>query len=118
MTSAGRIQALETLKHNNLGLFFRDVRELDLSPYDLVIFDYEPVISHAAKRQHIPVTGIGHQYAFRYDIPKSGANPAVNAIMKSYAPVANPVGLHWHHFNYPILPPILDITLPANRQHN
>ena len=113
VTSAGRIQALETLKHNNLRLFFRDVRELDLSPYDLVISDYEPVISHAAKRQKVPVTGIGHQYAFRYDIPRSGANPVVNYIMKSYAPVTKPVGLHWHHFNFPILPPILDITLPA-----
>jgi len=113
ITSAGKINAWQTLRHNKLKTFFTDVKELDLSSYDLVISDYEPVISHAARRRKIPLTGIGHQYAFSFDIPKSGANPAVNFIMKAYAPVTQPVGLHWHHFNYPILPPILDIDLPA-----
>lgn len=112
IASAGKISALQTLKKNNLWQFYQDVRNLDLSSYDMVISDFEPVISHAARKQNIPLTGIGHQYAFKYPIPKSGANPLVNFIMNSYAPVSNPVGLHWHHFNAPILPPILDIELP------
>ncbi|MDT8399625.1 MAG: glycosyltransferase family protein [Pseudomonadales bacterium] len=113
VVKAGKVQLLGTLKKNNFLQFRRDVDNLDLRPYDLVISDYEPVLSHAARKRGIAVTGISHQYAFCFDIPMQGANPLVRTIMKHYAPVTLPVGLHWHHFNVPVLPPILDIVVPA-----
>jgi uncharacterized protein (TIGR00661 family) len=108
----GRIQVLDTLRGNNLVTFLRDVAALDLRPYDLVICDYEPVIAHAARKRGVPVTGIGHQYAFSHAVPLRGANPLVKAIMRGFAPVTTGVGLHWHHFGFPILPPIIDIHIP------
>jgi uncharacterized protein (TIGR00661 family) len=36
-------------------------------------------------------------------------------VIKNFAPVNYPVGLHWHHFNRPILPPI--VPLDMNRSH-
>lgn len=113
VTGNGRVQLLPTLMKNNLFRFFDDVRNLDLTPYDLVISDYEPVISHAARKRGVPVTGIGHQYAFEHRIPMDGTNPLVNTIMKVFAPVNLGIGLHWHHFDAPILPPIIDLELPA-----
>lgn len=56
--------------------------------------------------------GIGHQYAFNYDIPKTGSDPIANMVMKNFAPVDVGVGLHWHHFNQPILPPIIETYKP------
>lgn len=109
----GKVDLLGTLRKNNLVQFYKDINSLELTPYDLVISDYEPVISHAARKRGIPVTGIGHQYAFNYDIPKHGANIITNNIMEKFAPADIAVGLHWHHFNSPILPPILDIEIPA-----
>ena len=108
----GRVKILPTLMKNNLVRFRRDVNELDLSPYDVIISDYEPVISHAARKRGIPVTGIGHQYAFSHPIPMEGTNPVVNTIMRTFAPVTKGIGLHWHHFDSPILPPIIDLKLP------
>lgn len=112
VTRNGKVQLLSTLAKNNVLRFLGDVRSLDLSPYDLVISDYEPVISHAARRRGIPVTGIGHQYAFEHAIPMAGTNPVVNAIMRGFAPADIGIGLHWHHFDAPILPPIIDLELP------
>ncbi|MFZ9583377.1 MAG: MJ1255/VC2487 family glycosyltransferase [Pseudohongiellaceae bacterium] len=113
VTRNGGIHVLDTLRKNSLRRFLRDVRELDLRGYDLVISDYEPVISHAARRKRIPVTGIGHQYAFCHRIPTRGENPIVKTIMQLFAPADTAIGLHWHHFGNPILPPIIDMVIPA-----
>lgn len=113
VVKAGKINVVETLMNFNFSSFRQDVNELDLKPYDLIISDFEPVISHAAKKQNLPVVGIGHQYAFNYDIPTKGANFISKSIMQRFAPVTLGVGLHWHHFGYPILPPIIDLVIPA-----
>jgi uncharacterized protein (TIGR00661 family) len=66
------------------------------------------VTAWAAKTQGIPVLGIGHQYAFRHKIPREGSDPLAEMVMKPYVPVDFSVGLHWHHFGQPVLPPIFE----------
>ena len=61
--------------------FIQDVNALDLSRYDMVITDFEPVSAWAARMQNKPCIGIGHQYAFQYAIPVAGNNPATSLIM-------------------------------------
>jgi len=108
-TRSGRIQYIKTAFRNNLWHFIRDIRDLDLSGYDLVISDFEPVTAWAAKLQGIKnVLGIGHQYAFGYDIPKTGADFFGNQVLRYFAPVTLGLGVHWHHFHHPILPPIFE----------
>lgn len=107
----GKINILETFKKLNLYKFWQDINTLDLTPYDLIISDYEPVIAHAARKRGVRVVGIGHQYAFNHSIPMPGANPIEKALMKNFAPATTAIGLHWHHFGFPILPPILDRDL-------
>lgn len=91
--------------------FMRDVRALDLTPYDLVISDFEPVTAWAAKLSNKTCMGIGHQYAFSSAIPRRGDTVASAVVMKYFAPVDIPIGLHWHHFDADILPPIIDTQL-------
>lgn len=109
----GRVRMLPTLRSNNVLRFYRDFSTLDLKPYDLVITDYEPVLAHAARKRGVPIIGIGHQYAFNFDVPTRGGNPLVKAVMRNFAPVTTAIGLHWHHFGFPILPPIIDLQIPA-----
>jgi uncharacterized protein (TIGR00661 family) len=109
----GRINVFKTLRKNNLLQFNHDINTLPLADYDLIISDFEPVISHAARKHGLPVLGIGHQYAFNHKIPLRGVNPVVMGIMQKFAPVTQPVGMHWHHFGFPILPPIVDIVIPS-----
>ena len=109
----GRVQVMRTAMHLDLPQFYRDIFALDLRGVDLVLSDYEPVTARAAKLRGIPSMGVGHQYAFRHPIPRVRAFSPDSIVMRSFAPVAIPVGLHWHHFGCPVLPPIIPQMQPA-----
>jgi len=118
-TDQGQVNYIKTLLQSRPIRFIKDVKRLDLSAYDLVISDFEPVTAWAAKMQNKRVLGIGHQYAFNHKIPRTGSDPLANGVMKYFAPADIGIGLHWHHFNQPILPPIIETPeLPKTRQQN
>ena len=103
----GKLDLYATFRQANLLRLYRDIKQLDTRGYDLVITDYEPIVAWAAKRQGIPCLGFGHQYAFKYDIPRYKRNPLAQWIMANFAPAATQLGAHWHHFGHPILPPLM-----------
>ncbi|MDO9269953.1 MAG: glycosyltransferase family protein [Methylobacter sp.] len=107
-TEHGKVNYLKTARDAKPITFIKDVRALDLSGFDLVISDFEPVTAWAAKNQKKKVLGIGHQYAFNHKIPREGSDPIADQVMKYFAPADVGVGLHWHHFGQAILPPIID----------
>jgi len=106
-TRRGRLRMLRTLVGLNLVKFYGDIKRFDAGGYDLVVTDYEPITARVARKQGIPSIGFGHQYAFLYKVPISGGNWISRWVLKNFAPVDLPLGLHWHHFHQPILPPIL-----------
>ncbi|MEZ8101971.1 MJ1255/VC2487 family glycosyltransferase [Vibrio bivalvicida] len=106
-TDKGQINYFKTCMSNSLWQFWRDVRELDLSHYDLVLNDFEPVSAWAAKRQGIPSISISHQNAFRYSVPHKGASWLDKQVIEYFAPADHLIALHWYHFDQPILPPII-----------
>ena len=83
------------------------MRQLDLKAYDLVVSDFEPVAAWAARKQHIPCLALGHQYAFDYAVPKESDNLLSRLVFKFYAPADKKIGFHWHHFGFPLLPPLI-----------
>ncbi|MFZ2406137.1 MAG: MJ1255/VC2487 family glycosyltransferase [Methylobacter sp.] len=107
-TEKGQVSYLKTALEAKPITFIKDMKSLDLNGYDLVISDFEPVTAWAAKSQKKPVLGIGHQYAFNHKIPREGSDPIADQVMRYFAPADKGVGLHWHHFGQPILPPIID----------
>lgn len=118
-TNKGQVSYLKTALEAQPISFMRDIKALDLSGYDLVISDFEPVTAWAARRQKKQVIGIGHQYAFRHNIPREGSDPIANQVMNYFAPADIGVGLHWHHFGQPILPPIIEThPVPESVQAN
>lgn len=106
-TRNGAINYLSTIKNLSLLKFARDVINFDTRSYDLVITDFEPVSSMIARKNRLPSIGIGHQYAFLHDIPMDRSNPVSLFIIEKFAPADFSIGLHWHHFNQPIVPPIV-----------
>lgn len=106
----GRVRPLATLMNNRPSQFLKEVRTLDLTGYDLVITDFEPVTAWAAWRHKVRSLGIGHQYAFHHGIPQHHGGPVQHAIIKYFAPAQQSIGLHWHHFEQPILPPIAPVA--------
>lgn len=107
-TEHGKVRYLKTALTSNMLQLYRDIKHLNVEGYDFIINDFEPVSAWAAKRAGKPVIGISHQNAFFYDIPKADDNIFVSWFMRNFAPVNQPIGLHWHHFNQPILPPLVE----------
>lgn len=107
ITRNGRVDNLATLRENRIGRFFRDVKKLDVSEYDLLINDFEPVTAWAAKRAKVPSISISHQACFAYPVPKSGDTFINAAILKYFAPTQVQLGVHWYHFDQPIVPPFV-----------
>jgi len=107
-TQSGRILYLKTALQANIGQLIQDTKKVNVEGYDFIINDFEPVSAWAAKRAGKKVIGISHQNAFLHNIPKKGGNPFVSWFMRNFAPVSQPIGLHWHHFNQPILPPLVE----------
>ncbi|HAD10497.1 MAG TPA: glycosyltransferase [Porticoccaceae bacterium] len=109
VVEAGRAKSLKTLYQARPLTFLREVRSLDVSDYDLVLTDFEPVTAWAGKQSKVPVLGLGHQYAFLYPIPQHYGGLHHRLIMKYFAPADCSLGFHWYHFDAPILPPMAPI---------
>lgn len=106
VTHRGTVMPLASFKNTNFRQLYRDIRALDLSKYDLILTDFEPISAWAGRAQHKKTIAIGHQYAFKHDIPKAGDGLIARFFMQHFAPAEITLGLHWHHFDQLILPPI------------
>ena len=115
VTYKGRMNYIETMFQLDLARLMSDVLTLDTSGIDLIITDFEPITSMAARIRNIPSVGFGHQYAFRYDIPLSKGSIFEKYTLLNFAPALYNAGLHWDHFNQPIFPPVIPATLYAQR---
>lgn len=106
-TKNGKINIRESAKKIRAFRLLKDLNKLDLSEYDCIISDFEPITSWAAHKQGRNCLGISNQAICHYFKPKE-YNLMANVIMRYYAPATTPIGLHWHHFGYPLVPPMID----------
>ncbi|MDF7670789.1 glycosyltransferase family protein [Orbaceae bacterium ESL0721] len=116
-TLNGKINLRKTIQRIRAFRLIKDVHDLDLSEYDCIISDFEPVSAWAAHNQHRNCLGISNQVVSQYLKPKEYGLIA-NVIMKYYAPVTCPIGLHWFHFGHKLLPPMIDPLESAKQQED
>ncbi len=105
--SHGRVSNIKTLLQLNPCQLMKEVKQLDLSDYDLVINDFEPISAWAAKKQGVASISVSHQNAFRYAVPKKGDSWLDRNLIEHFAPADFYLALHWYHYQQPILPPII-----------
>ncbi len=119
ITKNGKVDRWATVKKAKIKQLIKDVNAFDTSGYDLLINDFEPVTAWAAKRQKLPSISISHQAAFAFNVPKSGHTIADSLLMKIFAPTDHLLGVHWHHFDQPIIPPFVveEPVIGARRGH-
>ncbi|PMH39845.1 glycosyltransferase [Vibrio sp. 10N.286.49.B3] len=103
----GQVNYVKSALNNNPLQLMKEIKQLDLSQYDLVLNDFEPISAWAAKQQKVPCISISHQNAFRHDVPKKEMNWLDHQLIKNFAPADYYVALHWYHFSQSILPPII-----------
>lgn len=104
----GAVSRSKTLLHARPLTFLNDVNELNLSGYDLVLNDFEPVTAWAARRQGVPSFSISHQAAFSYPVPTAGQSMLDRLVLKHFAPTDKQLGVHWYHFGHTIMPPFIE----------
>lgn len=115
VTSHGKVRPVRSLFHNSILRMYRDVASFDARGFDVVVCDFEPVTARVAKKRGIPSIGVGHQYAFVFDVPVANNDIAAYYVLRNMARTDYPLGLHWHHFGHPILPPIVPDYLELHR---
>jgi uncharacterized protein (TIGR00661 family) len=107
VTRNGAVDRFKTVRSAKLLEFVRDVKQLDLSTYDLVLNDFEPISAWAAKIQNIPSLSISHQAAFTYAVPTEAQGLVDKWLTHHFAPTQYALGVHWYHFNQAIIPPFV-----------
>jgi len=105
----GKVHYLKTAQKARLVRLIKDIRNLDVSNYDLIINDFEPVSAWAAKRANIPVINISHQAVFTFDrVPSKDLSWLNRQIINYFAPADLSLGVHWYHFGHTIIPPFIE----------
>lgn len=105
----GGIDYFNTIKHARPNRFLSDMYELPVENYDIIISDFEPVSAWACKLKKKPHISLSHQASFISEkMPRpEKVNNVVEFLIRWYAPVSIPIGLHFERYDDFILTPII-----------
>lgn len=101
----------------------KEINELPVEKYDLVINDFEYITGAACAKKKIPSVQLGHQASFQSKLtPRPAARNAIGEwILKNYAKATHHIGLHFDQYDNDILPPVIkeDIlhATPVDKGH-
>ena len=112
-TSHGQVKNFETVQQAHLVQLYKDIQQLDISEYDLIINDFEPITAWAGRLakqgKKVPVINISHQASFvHHNVPVKGMSWIDRQLVKYFAPADINLGVHWYHFGESILPPFIE----------
>jgi len=104
----GGVHHWETFKTMNLPRFVKDMRQIPLKDYNLIINDFEPVTAWACKMQGLESVGLSHQASFQSQkVPKPKSIDWAQLVMKYYAPATHYVGFHFNKYDDFIYTPVI-----------
>ncbi|WP_207492600.1 glycosyltransferase family protein [Aridibaculum aurantiacum] len=117
----GGVDLLDTYKKSRLRKLFKEINELPVEEYDLILNDFEPVSAWAAYIKRKPCIALSHQAAVLHPAaPQPKAfDPVGKAILKSYAPSTAQYGFHFTPYDRHIFTPVVrnDVRqLPVENQ--
>src|SRR6201986_2090726 len=89
--------------------FIKEIKNLPIEKYDLVINDFEPVSAWACYLKNKPCIGLSHQAAVLHEkAPKPEDSDMVGKlILKNYAPVTVQYGFHFKSFDENTFTPVI-----------
>ena len=105
----GGVSILKTAQKLKLFKLIKDIRNLPVEDYDLVVNDFEPVSAWACKLKNKPCIGLSHQAAvLAPNAPKPEKSDLKGVlILKYYAPVTAAYGFHFRSFGENLYTPII-----------
>ncbi|MBD0779268.1 glycosyl transferase [Maribacter sp. ANRC-HE7] len=105
----GGVDMWRTYLKTNAAQLQKEIRNLPITDYDLIINDFEPVSAWACKLRDKPCVGFSHQAAvIAPNTPKPLKNDLLGKmILKKYAPTSHAYGLHFKAYGDHIFTPII-----------
>lgn len=105
----GGIDLWDTWKNTSLPHFWKEIKALPITNYDLVINDFEAVSAWAARLSKVRCVALSHQTAVINDnAPKPEKIDWVgNYILNNYAPANHKYGFHFQPYDKNIFTPVI-----------
>ena len=105
----GGINYLSTLRKLKFIAASKEIRELPVENYDLVLNDFEPISAYSCILKKTPIVSFGHQAAFNsIHCPRPIKKSILGElILKRYAPAQNSIGLHFDNYDKNIFTPVI-----------
>ena len=105
----GGIDYWDTFKNVKLVQFFKDVQDIPVQQYDLVINDFEPVTAWACQLKRKPCISLSHQCSLiNPKVPRpDNVDMVGELVMKYYAPTSKGYGFHFKKYDENIFTPLI-----------
>jgi len=105
----GGLSYRKTFTENKFFRAMKTIRELELSHYDLIINDFEPLTGWACKLRNLPVIELSHQASLSFkETPKPEKKDFLGElILKYYAPGERKIGFHFDNYHPKIKKPVI-----------
>jgi len=105
----GGVDLWKTLRKASLRKFVKNIKQLPVEEYDLVINDFEPVSAWACLLKNKHCIGLSHQAAVlnaAFAVPKE-SDAIGRLILQQYAPVTDKYGFHFKAVGNKIFTPVI-----------
>lgn len=104
----GGVHHYKTWQSMDLFRFCRDIKQLKLKEYNLILNDFEPVTAWACKFQGLESVSIGHQASFKSkNVPRPKTIDWGKVILSHYAPTTHHIGFHFIRYDNFIYTPVI-----------
>lgn len=122
-TCNGSLDYVKIARHINPVALQKEIKQLPVEKYDLVINDYDYITAKACAVKKICSVNFGHQASFQSDkVPRPDKKSRIGEwMLKSFAPCERYIGLHFKEYDDFILPPVIKKEIieatPKNAGH-
>ena len=107
--SNGAVSYWRSLFQNKLITFLKDVFQLPVKDYDVVVIDFEAITSYACRLRGIKALQLSHQAAYWSMLSPRPDKKSLHweFVLKYMSPAHYKIGFHFERFDTFILPPII-----------
>ncbi|HRP43533.1 MAG TPA: glycosyltransferase family protein [Ginsengibacter sp.] len=105
----GSIDLGATFKRINIRHLIKEINDLPVHDYDIIINDFEPVSAWACRLHRKPCIALSHQAAVVHKHSPRAGNfyPFGKMILKNYAPCTVQYGFHFEQYSKKIYTPVI-----------
>ena len=104
----GGIDYLRIARENSPLHLSKEIIDLPVRNYDLVLSDFEPISAWACKLKNVPCISVSHQAAFKSPaVPQPEKSLLFESIIKLYAPASQNIGFHFKSYDSFIATPVI-----------